>query len=150
MKTTLSGLPRRLVQDGILDEEAAVEAKAAAKEERVALVTYLVRNELADSRDVAVAAANEFGVPLLDLDAINIDLDIVKVGCCGMAGAFGHEAVHYEESKGIYEQSWQPKISAAGEGRQFVATGASCRSQVQRFEGWEISHPLQLLSRLMR
>lgn len=82
--------------------------------------------------------------------AFGLDLDIVKVGCCGMAGAFGHEAIHYEESKGIYEQSWKPKLQAVGNGQQFVATGASCRSQVQRFEGVDILHPLQFLSRLMR
>jgi Fe-S oxidoreductase len=81
--------------------------------------------------------------------AFGLDLEIVKAGCCGMAGAFGHEAVHYEESKGIYEQSWKPKLSAANPGRQFVATGASCRSQVQRFEDIELAHPLQFLSRLL-
>ncbi len=82
-------------------------------------------------------------------NAFGLDLDIVKVGCCGMAGAFGHEAIHYEESKGIYEQSWKPKISLADHDRQIVATGASCRSQVQRFEGMDMAHPLQLLSRLL-
>uniref|UniRef100_UPI00117757D7 (Fe-S)-binding protein n=1 Tax=Candidatus Entotheonella palauensis TaxID=93172 RepID=UPI00117757D7 len=81
--------------------------------------------------------------------AFGLELEMVKAGCCGMAGAFGHEAIHYEESKGIYEQSWKPKLSAAGPGRQFVATGASCRSQVQRFEGVELAHPLQFLSRLL-
>uniref|UniRef100_UPI0011780F43 (Fe-S)-binding protein n=1 Tax=Candidatus Entotheonella palauensis TaxID=93172 RepID=UPI0011780F43 len=81
--------------------------------------------------------------------AFGLELEVVKAGCCGMAGAFGHEAAHYEESKGIYEQSWKPKLSAAGPGRQFVATGASCRSQVQRFEGVELAHPLQFLSRLL-
>ncbi len=79
MKTTLSGLPRRLVQDGILDEQAAVDAKSAAKENKTPLVAYLVQNELADPRDVAVAAANEFGVPLLDIDAVNIDTDVVRI-----------------------------------------------------------------------
>jgi FAD/FMN-containing dehydrogenase/Fe-S oxidoreductase len=81
--------------------------------------------------------------------AFGLDLEIVKAGCCGMAGAFGHEAMHYEESKGIYEQSWKPKLSAASPVRQFVATGASCRSQVQRFEGVDLAHPLQFLSRLL-
>lgn len=79
--------------------------------------------------------------------AFGLDLEIVKAGCCGMAGAFGHETAHYDESKGIYEQSW--KLKLADSDRSIVATGASCRSQVQRFEGGEIAHPLQLLSRLL-
>ncbi len=79
--------------------------------------------------------------------AFGLDLEIVKAGCCGMAGAFGHETAHYDESKGIYEQSW--KLRLADSDRPIVATGASCRSQVQRFEGGEIAHPLQFLSRLL-
>ena len=64
-----------------------------------------------------------------------------------MAGAFGHETSHYEESRGIYEQSWKFKL--ANSDRPIVATGASCRSQVQRFEGRKLAHPLQFLSRLL-
>ncbi len=79
--------------------------------------------------------------------AFGLDLEIVKAGCCGMAGAFGHETAHYNESKGIYEQSW--KLKLADSDRPIVATGASCRSQVQRFEGSAIAHPLQFLSRLL-
>jgi len=79
MKTALSGLPRRLAQDGILDEAAAIEAKAAAKQQNTPLVTYIVQNNLADARDVAIAASQEFGVPLLDLDVIEPDLDIVRL-----------------------------------------------------------------------
>lgn len=81
--------------------------------------------------------------------AFGLDLTIIKAGCCGMAGAFGHETMHYEASKGIYAQSWKPQLSAAGHDRQCVATGASCRSQVQRFEGVTLVHPLQFLSRLL-
>ncbi|MBT8131748.1 MAG: type IV-A pilus assembly ATPase PilB [Gammaproteobacteria bacterium] len=79
IKTTLSGLPRRLAKDGILDEAAAVEAKAAAKQQNTPLVSYIVQNNLADARDVAIAASQEFGVPLLDLDAIDADLEIVRL-----------------------------------------------------------------------
>ena len=38
----------------------------------------MVNEELADARAIAVAASHEFGVPLLDLDAMDIDLDIVR------------------------------------------------------------------------
>jgi len=77
-QSTLSGLPRRLVQDGIVSEDAVQEATAAARKAKEPLVSYLVSNDLADSRSVAVAAAHEFGVPLLDLDAIEIDLDVLR------------------------------------------------------------------------
>ncbi len=77
-QSTLSGLPRRLVQDGIVSEETIVEATSAARREKMPLVAYLVANELAESRAIAVAASHEFGVPLLDLDAIDIELDCLR------------------------------------------------------------------------
>ena len=54
----------RLVQDGIISEEQLQEASEAARKERVPLIAYLVSEELADSRAIAVAASHEFGVPL--------------------------------------------------------------------------------------
>jgi len=77
-QSILSGLPRRLVQDGIVSEDDVLQATEAARKERTPLVAYLVSKEMADSRAVAVAASHEFGVPLLDLDAIEIDLDCLR------------------------------------------------------------------------
>jgi len=77
-QTNLAGLPRRLVQDGIVSADRLAEATEAARNEKVPLVAYLVNEEVADPRAIAVAAAHEFGVPLLDLDAVDIDLDVVR------------------------------------------------------------------------
>ncbi len=77
-QSNLSGLPRRLVQDGIVTEDVVQEAAAAARKEKISLVAYLVANEKADSRAIAVAASHEFGVPLLDLDSIDIELDTLR------------------------------------------------------------------------
>ena len=77
-QSNLAGLPRRLVQDGIISEEQLQEASDVAKKERLPLIAYLVSQELANARAVAVAASHEFGVPLLDLDAVDIDLDVIR------------------------------------------------------------------------
>lgn len=77
-QSNLSGLPRRLVQDGIVSAEDVQKASAAARKEKVPLVAYLVANKMADPRAIAVAASHEFGVPLLDLDALEIDLDCLR------------------------------------------------------------------------
>ena len=77
-QSNLAGLPRRLVQDGIISEEKLQEAIGVAKKNKVQLIAYLVGAELANARAVAVAASHEFGVPLLDLDAVEIDLDVVR------------------------------------------------------------------------
>src|ERR1700743_647831 len=77
-RVALGGLAQRLVQDGLLDEPAMQEAITKAKEKRANLVTYLVNANLASARDIAISASNEFGVPLLDLDAVAIDADAVR------------------------------------------------------------------------
>ncbi len=75
----MGGLPRRLVEDGILDENTLTEAVQAARDKRMTLVTYLVENQMADPRDLAIAASSEFGVPLLDLDAVEVDVNTVRL-----------------------------------------------------------------------
>jgi len=77
-QSSLSGLPRRLVQDGIISEDSILEAQETARQERVSLVPFLVKNQLADSRAIAVAASHEFGVPLLDLASVELDLDGIR------------------------------------------------------------------------
>jgi len=77
-QTNLAGLPRRLVQDGIVSEAKLADATEAAKKDKLTLVAYLVNEDLADARAIAVAASHEFGVPLLDLDAVDVDVDVIR------------------------------------------------------------------------
>ncbi len=78
-RNALQGLPQRLVADGLVADGAMVDAVAAAKERRISIVTYLVEHNLADAREIAIAASQEFGAPLLDLDAIQPDLETVRI-----------------------------------------------------------------------
>ena len=55
-----------------------MQATEAARKAKEPLVSYLVDNEMADARAIAVAASHEFGVPLLDIDAIDIDIETVR------------------------------------------------------------------------
>ncbi|ERS09634.1 type II secretory protein GspE [Marinobacter sp. EN3] len=66
---TLTGLARRFVDDGLLDEETAKDAFIQASQNRIPLITYLTQNQLADSSKLAFSAAMEFGVSVLDLDS---------------------------------------------------------------------------------
>ncbi|MGE3743761.1 MAG: type IV-A pilus assembly ATPase PilB, partial [Geminicoccaceae bacterium] len=79
VRAVLSGLPQRLVQDGLVDETAMLDAIAGARERKTHLVSWLVSREMAAARDIAIAAAQEFGMPLLDLDAVSLDLDVVRL-----------------------------------------------------------------------
>ncbi|MGK3127897.1 FAD-binding and (Fe-S)-binding domain-containing protein [Pantoea sp. C8B4] len=75
-------------------------------------------------------------------------LENVNVGCCGMAGTYGHESKNLENSLGIYELSWHPQLQKLPRQR-CLATGFSCRSQVKRAEGNGMRHPLQALLEMM-
>src|ERR1700734_926848 len=77
-RLALGGLAQRLGQVGLLDENAMQDAIAKAKEKHGSLVTQLVAMNLATARDIAISASNEFGVPLLDLDAIALDSEAVR------------------------------------------------------------------------
>ena len=71
-------------------------------------------------------------------------VDVVAVGCCGMAGTYGHEADQKQKSLGIYNLSWQAAIARYSQDR-IMATGYSCRSQVKRIEQFKPQHPVQCL-----
>ncbi|HWN40525.1 MAG TPA: type IV-A pilus assembly ATPase PilB, partial [Gammaproteobacteria bacterium] len=70
---------RRLVQDGVVSEAQLMAALNAIGGQSTSLVPHLVANRLGDARQIAIAAAHEFGVPLLDLDAVDLDLDVVRL-----------------------------------------------------------------------
>jgi len=75
----LQGLPQRLVADGLVSDAAMLDAVSVARERRVSIVSYLVEYNLADAREIAIAASLEFGAPLLDLDALQPDLEILRL-----------------------------------------------------------------------
>ena len=73
-----------------------------------------------------------------------LSLENVAVGCCGMAGTYGHEKSNLDNSKGLFELSWQPKITES-DAEQILVTGFSCRSQVKRLTALKAKHPVEAL-----
>ena len=79
---------------------------------------------------------------------LGAELKPVPVGCCGMAGTYGHEKSHADGSKQLYAMSWAEPLQQRPLER-CLATGFSCRSQVKRIEGQGIKHPVQALLSLL-
>lgn len=77
--------------------------------------------------------------------ALGISLAVESVGCCGMAGTYGHESQNVDTSRKIYELSWHSKVTTLSDTNVLLATGYSCRSQVQRFDNVRTPHPLEYL-----
>ncbi|KZY36683.1 MULTISPECIES: type IV-A pilus assembly ATPase PilB [unclassified Oleiphilus] len=67
--TTLTGLARKFVLDQLLDEETARKAQLHAHQNNLSLVSHLVQAKAAKAKDLAFSAAQEFGMPVLDLNA---------------------------------------------------------------------------------
>ncbi len=75
----LSGLARRLVMDGLLSEDEATAAHEAALKKRTHFVSHLVENKILASNEIARSGAHEFGVPLFDLEAMDLEVAPVKM-----------------------------------------------------------------------
>ena len=75
----LGGLARKLVLDGLLEQEAAQEAHQAALKKKMPLVSYLVENNVVSAEKIALAASQGFGIPLMDIESVEIDSDITKL-----------------------------------------------------------------------
>ncbi|HWL29174.1 MAG TPA: FAD-linked oxidase C-terminal domain-containing protein, partial [Burkholderiaceae bacterium] len=76
-------------------------------------------------------------------------LKVEQAGCCGMSGTYGHETRNAETSKIIFEQSWAGIVDAP-HADELLATGYSCRSQVDRLRGRRLRHPVEAILDCLR
>ncbi|HBG30874.1 MAG TPA: type IV-A pilus assembly ATPase PilB [Gammaproteobacteria bacterium] len=74
----LSGLARRLVGEGLLSEDTARQHQQKAAAANRSFVSVVVEAKAANTRAVAEAASQEFGVPLLDMSVLEIDAEAGK------------------------------------------------------------------------
>jgi FAD/FMN-containing dehydrogenase/Fe-S oxidoreductase len=81
------------------------------------------------------------------LDLIpGLDHGVIESSCCGMAGAFGYDASHYETSIAMAELSLLPAVRETNpETTMIVANGTSCRHQIHDGTGREALHLARLL-----
>jgi len=79
------------------------------------------------------------------------DLTVEEIlsGCCGMAGAFGYQAEHYDVSMAMAELDLLPAVRVTDETTEIVASGTSCRAQIRDGTGREALHPAVLLQRAL-
>ncbi len=77
--------------------------------------------------------------------------ELVDAGCCGMAGAFGFEAEHYELSQAMGAHKLFPALEAlAARDRQVAVTGVSCHQQISHFTSHRPLHVAELLANALR
>jgi Fe-S oxidoreductase len=80
------------------------------------------------------------------LAAAGVEAELLDAGCCGMAGAFGFEADHYQVAMAVGERRLLPAVRAAAPGTLVLADGFSCRTQVEQATGRRPLHLAELLA----
>ncbi len=75
----LTGIARRLVTDGDLGEADARKAVDDAQRQRIPLAVWLTSNGIVSSATVAHALSVEFGMPLMDVTALDLSASPMKL-----------------------------------------------------------------------
>ncbi len=84
------------------------------------------------------------------LRAMGLDFELLRSGCCGMAGSFGYEARHYAVSRAAGERVLLPAVRAAGQDTLILADGFSCREQIEQCTRRRGLHLAQILDMALR
>jgi FAD/FMN-containing dehydrogenase/Fe-S oxidoreductase len=61
----------------------------------------------------------------------DLEAETIESSCCGMAGAFGYEADHYDVSMKMAELNLLPAVRETDSETIIVADGTSCRHQIE-------------------
>jgi FAD/FMN-containing dehydrogenase/Fe-S oxidoreductase len=76
-----------------------------------------------------------------------LEVEAIESSCCGMAGAFGYEAAHYDVSMKMAEFTLLPRVRKAATNELIVADGTSCRHQIRDGSGRPAIHVARVLAR---
>ncbi|WOC15729.1 FAD-binding and (Fe-S)-binding domain-containing protein [Pseudochrobactrum sp. MP213Fo] len=142
-----SALPNEAVPDVLLPQEWLAQqlGQIAPFHTQPSALNYMLLPHCTEKTNASPSIAawhaifKHFGVSMI----------IGESGCCGMAGTFGHELRNRDLSESIYDLSWRQKMQTHGREQIVMATGFSCRSQVEIMEKTHIHHPLQVLKQLL-
>ena len=75
----------------------------------------------------------------------NYEVNEIPSSCCGMAGSIGFECEHFDRSIEAAEEIIFPMVRDAKSEVEIVATGISCRQQIEYGTGKKARHPAQIL-----
>jgi len=75
-------------------------------------------------------------------------VEIKNLGCCGMAGTYGHLQENESNSKGLFALNWKDTATKDDEVIN-LASGFSCRSQANNLANLTIQHPIEVLNNMV-
>ena len=131
-------VPRvRMVQEFLADELETRSFPRASTTECVTLLSHCTE---------ATASPQSAKMWRHVFKAIGVDAATPETGCCGMAGLFGHQKRHQDISRKLFDLSWRDRLDGDW---TVIATGFSCRCQLERLGGRVLRHPLGLIAEIL-
>jgi FAD/FMN-containing dehydrogenase/Fe-S oxidoreductase len=79
------------------------------------------------------------------LARLGVATEVLEVGCCGAAGAFGFERDHYDTSVEIARTGLLPALARTPLGTTLLADGFSCRGQIAHLTQRPVKHLIEFL-----
>jgi FAD/FMN-containing dehydrogenase/Fe-S oxidoreductase len=132
-------IPIQLLSEWVVDQAKGLNSQKADDSPYTLFIHCTEQTYQNDSASQAWVAA---------FAAAGATLQIRKTGCCGMAGAYGHQSEQLQNSVTLFDASWRPAIESANPQR-ILATGYSCRTQISRFAEIQARHPAVALAELL-
>lgn len=68
----LQAITQRMVTQGLLSHQEAINAETSASDQEISLLRFLVESGLVAPGDAALSAGQEYGLPVIDLNALRI------------------------------------------------------------------------------
>ncbi len=84
------------------------------------------------------------------LKRMGLDFEVLDSGCCGMAGAFGFEAEHYDISIAAGERVLLPRVRHSNTDTLIITDGFSCREQVEQTTERKALHIAQVMQQAIK
>ncbi len=134
---------KALAKQAVLFEEFIAAEKAAGRFNLAfkLLKAKAVLHTHCHQKAFGIAGASAAALRLIP----GLEVETFDSTCCGMAGAFGYEAEHYDMSVKIGEIGVLPKMRAAAPDTILAAPGTSCRCQIEDGTARTALHPAVIL-----
>ena len=75
----LHGFARRLVAEGLMEEKAALDASVDAGKKGLTILAWMIKNQSLDPQVLINAASVEYGVPIIDIRAMDLSIAPVSL-----------------------------------------------------------------------
>jgi Fe-S oxidoreductase len=89
------------------------------------------------------------GAEMALLKRLGVAARAVESGCCGMAGSIGFRPETYPLSVKAAEMDLLPAIRTAGADELIVASGFSCREQIDQLSGRKSIHVAEVAAQAL-